>query len=229
VVGKSGPDDLLELGSAGSQQPVGMIIPDKNAQDEGIEVFRNPTLSGFLIYDPQSKQLLKSTKPVELVEKGSSGSLNIVRMSHADQRAIMAEFAKNYSAREDTRGLERVLEGDDPFYWQKFYLVVKDAKLLQNWLYFRRTKVAELLQQRLKDACVPEGDIPGIIKQASLKGTSRRAVDTLSVSVSRGRVATKPSSLADLARNAITHLSETQIRELKIPLGAVWDSFQEDR
>lgn len=111
MVGKSGPDDLLELGSAGSQQPVGMIIPDKNAQDEGIEVFRNPTLSGFLIYDPQSKQLLKSTKPVELVEKGSSGSLNIVRMSHADQRAIMAEFAKNYSAREDTRGLERVLEG----------------------------------------------------------------------------------------------------------------------
>jgi hypothetical protein len=230
VIGKKGPDDILALAPASSQQPVGpIIIRDNDTQDEGIEMFRNPTLSGSLIYDLQRKQLLKSAKPVELVENCASGSLNIERMSHADQRAIMEEFAKNYSAREDTRGFERVFERDDPLYWQKFYLIVKNAKLVQNWLSFRRTKVTELLQQRLKDAGVPEGDIPGMVKQASLKGTSRRGVNSLSGSDSRGRITTRPSSLADLARTAIAHLSESQIRELKIPLGAIWDSFQEDR
>jgi hypothetical protein len=230
VIGKSGPDDILELGPAGSQQPVGSrVVRGKNAQDEGTEVFRNPTLSGSLIYDTQSKQLLKCAKPAELVEKGASGPLNIARMTHADQRAIMGEFAKNYSAREDKADLESALEGDDPLYWQKFFLALKNAKLVQNWLNFRRTKVAELLQQRLKDAGVPEADIPGIVNHASLMGAWRRAEDALSVSKSRGRAATKPSSLADLARTVITHLSETQIRELRVPLGAVWDSFQEER
>lgn len=229
VTGKSGPDVILELGPAGSQQVGSMVARGKNVQDEEIELFRNPNLSGSLIYDPQSKQLLRCAKPVELVEAGPSGPLNIVRMTHADQRAMMGEFAKNYSTREDTAGLGSALAGDDPLYWQKFFLALRKTKLVQHWLNFRRTKVAELLQQRLKDAGVPEVDIPGIVKQASLEGASRRAKGALSVSESRGRIATKPSSLADLARIVITHLSEDQIRELKIPLGAVWDSFQEER
>ena len=98
LVRKHGLDDVLECVQEGLEQPENPAGMARTLSSDNVwEVFRNPTIPGQIFYDPATKQLSCSDKPVNVAE--SSPPLTIVeRISHAEQRAMMAEFAQNYRA-----------------------------------------------------------------------------------------------------------------------------------
>ncbi len=221
IVGKNGPDDIYTLAPTGihSSESSGVVFaPGADLY----ELFRNPTLSGCLLYDSQSQTLLRGTEPPD---PENSSCRIIERLTHSEQVAIMSEFAQMFTGREELAGIDEALKPEDPFYWQKFFLLVQRARLVPRWNSFRSKKITELIEDKLTKAEIPPEQIPDLLDQL-LKTARFNRQPAAFPSGNKRLQAMKASSILQLAQDALAHLTEADLREIKIPLGAVWDSIQ---
>jgi hypothetical protein len=219
VVGKHGPDDIFEFIASGNVSAEVQQTPLAPETDL-YELFRNPTVNGYLVYNRSDRALSKCDQVKDTDE------IAIERISHTDQRAMMIEFIDIFKDRDDLPGPNAVPSVEDPFYWQKFYLLIQRANLVQRWAAFRKEKIEILLQERLNKLDLPEEEKQTLLSRVlhSAKPVVRRSQVATGSQNLNYQVA-KPRSIQQLALAAVSRLSEAQIRELKVPLGAIWDSL----
>jgi len=218
VIGKHGPDDILELAPAAVGLPeTPLHVSTSPIEESAWKLFINPNMSGNLKFDVDKKKLFVSDRVSDI-----PNCVGIERITDEEQRAMMRAFTEMYSAREEATAMRQALETDDGQYWQRFFTAVQRAGLTKRWLNFRRETLVALLRQRLLSAGVEEGKIP------STAGLHKRDPfsERLQTDYSSKRDGALNSSISHLAQAAISNLSDEQIRALPIPFGAVWDALQ---
>ena len=105
-------------------------------------------------------------------------------------------------------------------------MCLQNSKLVPQWAVFRRRKLVELFERRLKAAGVDEENIGTQIANASQVPNIVRSKQFFRPIEGRTLHLGNADSILGLAQAALSHLTENQIRNLKIPLGAVWDVLQ---
>ncbi len=223
IVGKHGPDDIFALigpenveGPSSDETAASAKCIDSNAW----KLFINPSMGGFVFLDREKKRLFASDRVIP-----DPDLAQIERLSDQEQRAMMAEFSQLYSTREDAGAMRQAVESPAPDYWRQFYEATRRLGLTKRWLIFRRSKLETLLRERLVATGLEEHSIPKIPndERTNVPAYPENANHTSSDK----RLSS--TNLSKLAQAAILHLSEEEIRALRLPLGAIFDALSDPR
>jgi len=114
-----------------------------------------------------------------------------------------------------------IAESTDDHWWHRWFGKLGQIGELANWSSFRRTKLRELLRERLLELELAEGAADAAFLRIS-KGPKQSVGDQVDVEArSLGSL-----NMREIAVKTISMMSEKQIRELQLPFGLVLDAVK---
>jgi hypothetical protein len=232
-IGKNGGDNVFQVGTP----QLDSVKADAAHPTNFWTLFANPGLGWELVFDKISKSL-------SVVAKGSQLQAHqnrITPISAEDFRAIAERFIDDVptEARDE---LQKVLAGKS-FLYQNWISTLKgiDPSQYHRWGLFRVKAITDLFRNRLLSTDVPDEQVETAYQalvahqktayeeriQVMRGGIERRdgpstqSAHHLLISAASAVV----SDARSIAINALNYMTIDEIRQLKVPLGAVIDSI----
>lgn len=190
--------------------------------------FVSPNSPRHLVYSPTADRLLSRDTPAST----DDGELEVVKATPSEHDGIRAGFTATLP--ESTAATLKEHVGRDADF-QRWIVALKThlPEVVSQWGHYRRKRLAELLTARVHDLRLKEPSQQGILGQ--IKSSEIAAFEVHKGS--RGGVeqasrqpepqpANTTARARQLAHAAIDQLSYEELRELRIPLGAMLDAIR---
>jgi hypothetical protein len=225
-LGKHGGDDLFGF-PGDSPQPAALPQESGGSLLTAWDALTRPDFPRFAALNPISGDLITvaagSVPPEEYRQ--------IDGLSVEDHRSIARDFLAGADERARPR-LEAALA--QPIFWSSWLETLKDVNLWQEWWRSRFVALEKIIKARFAAA----GAAPGLSEAvwSHLKQSRRRDIDVskpgqrteASLGLHRpAGIATELPQLRTIAQLAISLMSDTELRDLRIPLGALADALRQ--
>jgi len=216
VTGRSGMDVVYGLGGAASTVPLATApLP---AEVDFWRVWVSPNSPHALAVDRTGTEI----RAISRREPVSSGQLRVDPVGVDAHREVAKAFLSNVPLPLQER-LRAVLISSSETWWRDWLREIRGTGKLVEWNAFRRRQLEDLLAARLRDAGLTEVAAERVLelvreRHASAGPHPRRAPLGLYA----------PDDVAAIRRvvtEAAQHMSVSELRELRLPLGLVLDAL----
>ncbi|MBP6135114.1 hypothetical protein [Candidatus Neomicrothrix sp.] len=141
-------------------------------------------------------------------------------------KIIARDFLKGVDE-EDHDALAAILDGETGAWWQPWFRRIQSVGMSDRWHQHRTAALETLLDQSLEVAGITEAAAETAHATiVSARYTGRKAALRPTRPTRQGPIA--GSTLLDVVTRAVSEMSTAELRDLKIPIGLVWDAIQHD-
>lgn len=222
--GKRGLDDCYAPASASPESTPRPARDDTNLW----QAFTNPEAAVGIAVNPTAGTVVVAD-PKEL----APGFLVLAKMTREDHRKIASEFLPQIDSENRAQFQSSLSSGS---FWPQWTSLIASTQLGRyrgQWLAFRFQRICDILRERLNQIGIQEPRTTFFLdlikdskRKTSISSTPSRIGKPLSQSQDHAEAI---SILRHLAHAAIDGMPEEELRQLRIPLGAIIDSFRELR
>jgi hypothetical protein len=187
-------------------------------------VWHNPQLKGRVQYDPGNEAIVLAS--------GASAEAqmqDLRRLTEEDQKEIINSFISQLEALNGPQDQFNAVKGASPDQaWNTFRRALGITDRLKDWIPYRRQKLREIAVIRLKELGVAE-QTARRVTEAAVSASKARKQAKLPHPQTNLQSSAQPvgRSIGDLALAVVRQMSEAEIEELRIPLGAVWKALKQ--
>jgi hypothetical protein len=238
VVGEQGGNPIYGHSSRQVAKPL-LPSDSPNPEYELWLAFTNPNLNKILVVDRTTGDL----KTQEASTGPPDGHAVIASLTTEDYRRIGQDFLASQAKPHPPAAVEALRA---PNFWDAWVTALapyRQTPLYAGWLRSRVEQIATLLKERLTAAELSPEVIPRVLSKLDAartskkptaspgKGTFQSATATfggLALRDARTPPIVRTVNSKDLARAAISYMSEDELRHLWVPLGAVVSALRRD-
>jgi hypothetical protein len=218
-IGKQGVDDLYDSPVHPGHGFVAASVSDAT-KESAWAMWHNPQLKGQVLFDPDASALV-TAKGAE----NEARMVNVPRVSNEDQQAMITEFVRMIEAATGPITIfEEVKAASADKCWDTFHRALSSTGQLAKWIPFRRQYLRELLHNRLVKLDLDETSVKDVVERTVNASKALRHVRAIPPPNHSGTEVSERhfSGIAELAKHAIGQMSEAQLEDLRVPLGAIW-------
>lgn len=230
-VGKNGGDTVFWIGGPRPDLVEGNVQP---SETNLWATFANPRFDGELVFDREDQTFSIGPRGGML----SADQVRITPISEEDFRNIAEQFVENSPPGEQDE-LRRVLDSNDFSYRGWYSVIQKSPEMNHRWGLFRVQAIAALFRDRLSSAEVPQEKADRAVRlmikdqEAAYKERTRASRSTSLLWKPPITQRTPPVQISEIndvsdartmAISAIQNMSISEIRQIKVPLGAILDA-----
>jgi|GEM_PF-4081229 len=218
---------LNELGKVGTDIVYGLpgAVPAETQQkgasnakitQEVARVFRSPNA-------PFELHANRDTGLIRVVEKGSAIQDSWVRVTPASSETLR-EIARGFASEmpeDDRRQLMRIFDDYPNAWWPRFSIYIQEKNLCKQWIGFKSRRLNSALEVELHNLGIIR---TGITQVASEPESRPQAFIPHADSIED---ASPSDELRDVILRVVQKLAISELRELKFPVGDVYDALKQ--
>ena len=230
--GKKGLDDLYDVRFAGPEPSLGdevwqPVLPE--ASPWLWSAVTNPSTAVQLAWSSENRSLLRASAGIERTE----GLIAVDKLSKVDYQNIARNFVTSMATEGSSRYMQ-ALEGSDSSV--EFTTMMREEGLLSKWEEFRVEGAIRLFADRLVsagvdvDAVAQWVEVLHLSQQQARSQRFHKVPDDSRAQKLRSPAAKHSSSMVPETRavaiKALEFLSETELSDLRLPLGSVMHALR---
>lgn len=214
IAGRSGMDVIYALASA---PPIALTTSQTPVEVDFWRVWASPN-------SPHALAIERASGAVRVVPRRSHVSADHVLvepLSADSHREVANAFLPNVSPALRAK-LQAVIDGGSDSWWQAWLRELRGSASSSTWSAFRRQQLEDRLMTRLRDSGFEQASIDEALslireRHAAATAPSRRAL------ISEASFHDGSPTLRRIVIEAVQHMSDSELRELRIPFGIVFD------
>ena len=222
-IGHKGGDVVYGIGE-------GVQPPGENADPSIWKAFVSPNAVNVLCLDMEREEL-RVLEAGEITEQNTDGVLS--KVTSDEHRTVLDGFLTEIST-EQREAIEAALAEDSSY--NSLLEAMRSVGKSRQWGEHRRDAFVGFLKERLKQKDVSEESIGKLVSQflGSQSALHKAKDEAPQLQASSGQRFSRVSgrkapqdldSTRALVRSAIDNMSQTELRDLRIPLGAILDAL----
>lgn len=211
------PQEVFCIGKSGLDNYYSTSLEDDCKNPKTVKpatpwsVFHNPSLPGEVGVNTETGKL------VFLHDAINSSVIKIPRVSHEEQRKIISDFIMTTVSPSEKCLFNAALEANNDEYWAIFKKSLLELKIVSKWVEYRASNLHHLLDKKAKEA--------GVFTQIVSEQVHHLSSSKDLASSKKDAPNEKIAKLRDFIISVILKMDETQLNELKLPIGSVWSTL----